>query len=284
MQTTLFINLACAILIATGLSGTAAGQQSTSDRGSRPDLDEIRKVSTLIKTEVLNRANEKIAGVSDLILTPEGRIEYAILSVGGIVGIGARYTAIPWSKLEVKHPHDKWAVNLDMTKDRLQQAPMLQDEHYKELTNPQWIARIHEFFGGQGTGTGTTEAAGEKSSAHAQQKVLRASKILGATLKSPRDETLGDVKDLLLDRNDRVAFAVIGHGGVLGIGENYIPVPWTKLRLTYRPEDTSVAAVIDVSKDQLERAPLVKGSTYETMLAPGFTAQVYRYFGIGGRE
>ncbi len=76
------------------------------------------------------------------------------------------------------------------------------------------------------------------------------------------------------------AFAIIGHGGVLGIGESYVAVPWSKLRFIHKPETSTLTAVIDMTKDQLEKAPLVRGNDYETMLAPGFAGQVYRYFGV----
>jgi sporulation protein YlmC with PRC-barrel domain len=280
MRRTIVTSLAASIVFAAALSGAAFAQQGTSERKSHTDLDEIRKVSSLLKSEVLNRAIEKIASVSDLILLPDGKIQYAILGVGGVVGIGTKYTAIPWNRLEVKHPHGKWAVNLDMTRDRLDQAPMLQDDNYRELANPQWVARIREFFGDKGASADSHATTEEGSSAATIQGVWRASKILDASLKSPRDESLGDVEDLLLDSKYRAAFAIIGHGGVLGIGESYIAVPWSKLRLNHKPESTALTAVIDMTKDQLERAPLVKGNTYETMLAPGFTGQVYRYFGV----
>jgi sporulation protein YlmC with PRC-barrel domain len=280
-----FVGLACGILLGSVLSGPAvAAQQGSSERSSRTDLDEIRMVSALLKTEVMNRANEKIATVSDLILTADGKVHYAILGVGGVVGIGTKYTAIPWSKLEAKHLHGKYAVNLDMSKDRLDQAPMLQDENYNELNNPQWIARMREFFGARDAGSTAHETSAESTSGAAQTKMLRASKIMAAALKNSRDESLGKVEDLLLDKGSRVAFAIIGHGGVLGIGESYIPVPWSKLRFTHLPDSNSLVAVLDMNKDQLEKAPLVRGSTYETMLAPGFTSQVYRFFGVEGRE
>jgi len=279
MRKHMLVNLAVGIVFATALSGGAFAQQGTSERRSHTDLDEIRKVSALLKTDVLNRANERIASVSDLILLPDGKIRYAILGVGGVVGIGTKYTAIPWNRLEVKHTQGKWAANLDMTRDRLDQAPMLQDDNYRELADPQWVARIREFFGDQGASADSHATTAEGSSAATVQGVWRASKVLDASLKSPRDESLGDVEDLLLDREYRAAFAIIGHGGVLGIGESYIPVPWSKLRFNHKPESTALSAVIDRTKDQLEKAPLVKGNTYETMLAPGFTGQVYRYFG-----
>jgi sporulation protein YlmC with PRC-barrel domain len=284
MRKTILMSLASTMFFATVLSSAAFAQKATSERRSHTDLDEIRKVSSLLKSEVLNRANEKIASVSDLILLPDGKIQYAILGVGGVVGIGTKYTAIPWKRLDVKHVHGKWAVSLDMTRDRLDQAPMLQDDHYRELANPQWVARVRDFFGDKGAAADAQSTDAESGSAATPQTVWRASKVLDASLRNPRDESLGKVEDLLLDRDDRAAFAIIGHGGVLGIGESYIAVPWSKLRLSQKPESTSLTAVIDTTRDQLEKAPLVKGSTYETMLAPGFTEQVYRFFNAEDRK
>ena len=76
------------------------------------------------------------------------------------------------------------------------------------------------------------------------------------------------------------AFVIIGRGGVLGIGENYIPIPWEKLGFGANRETAAVSVKIDATKAQLEMAPLVKGSNYATLMAPGFAEQVRRYFGV----
>ena len=157
---------------------------------------------------------------------------------------------------------------------------MFQDDSYRELANPRWVTRSREFFGDKDAAADLHAAAAQASSAATPQTVWRASKILDAKLKNPRDESLGDVDDLLLDHDDRAAFVIIGHGGVLGIGESYVAVPWSKLRFSHKPETSTLTAVIDMTKDQLEKAPLVRGNDYETMLAPGFAGQVYRYFGV----
>lgn len=269
--------LTAVALLSCGLGGSAFSQQSDSGRGSRTELDQIRKVSALRKAEVLNQANEKIASVTDLILSPDGKVHYAVLSVGGVVGIGAKYTAIPFEKLDVRHVNGKWAVNLPMTKEGLEKAPMFETDTYKEIINPQWVARVREFYATHGSTTGA-RGRDQVVASEPLSMVLRASKILGAALKNTQSESLGSVEDLLLDRNSKIAFAIIGHGGVLGIGESFIPVPWSKLSLHYQPEDTTVVAKIDTTKQQIERAPLVKGDSYETMMAPGFTDQVCRYF------
>src|SRR5262249_20572552 len=99
-----------------------------------------------------------------------------------------------------------------------------------------------------------------------------------AKVKNARNEDLGKMEDLLLDRTHRVAFAIVGRGGVLGVGEHYIPVPWSKLGLSTNPENAAITVSLDATKAQLEKAPLIKGDTYPTLLAPGFADEVRRYF------
>lgn len=252
--------------------GMAAQQVSEAAQRSRSDLDEIRKVSSLLDTDVMNRMNENIAGIEDLVLAPEGTIHYAVLSHGGIAGVGAKYFAVPWDLFDVKHVNGKWAVNLDMSKDALGKAPMFQDSSYKDLMKPEWVAKVHEYF--------HPRAGRETRIPAALPMVLRATKINDAKLKNNQNQDVGELVELLLDRNYRAAYAIVGRGGVLGIGESYIPIPWSKLRMTYNRENTAVTAVIDATKQKLEQAPLVKEDTYATMLAPGFAGQVDRYFGV----
>ncbi|HEX8200603.1 MAG TPA: PRC-barrel domain-containing protein [Isosphaeraceae bacterium] len=281
MQRMMATTIACSLVLALGSAGVTAQQPSAPGGGARPDLGEIRKVSSLLDVDVLNRANEEIAGIEDLVLSTDGRVLYAVLSRGGVADIGAESTAVPWEVLNVRHVNGKWAVNLDMTEEALEKAPTFQQDDYKELTNPQWVARVHDFYRPQ---TAVDGQPGREPRAQALQSVVCAAKIVGANLKNAANEDIGEVKDLLLDRTGRMAFAILGHGGTLGIGESFVPVPWSKLRLNYNREDTAITVQIPVTKEQLEKAPLVKEDTYATLLAPGFVDQVYRYFGMNGPE
>ena len=44
---------------------------------------------------VLNDANETVATIDDLIVTPNQTIPFAVLSVSDFVGIGTRYVVVP---------------------------------------------------------------------------------------------------------------------------------------------------------------------------------------------
>jgi hypothetical protein len=274
------------VALLLGAAAMAAQQRSAPTGAGRGDPDEIRRVSTLIGTHVVSRANIKIADIRDLVLSPGGAPLYAILGCGGVAGVGETYTALPFDVLEVRHVQGKWAVNLDMSVADINRAPAIQSENYRELTDPQWIARVNQFIQrhGESRAQPNSGAGLAQREPRAVERVLLASKIRGAKLKNSQNEELGKIEDLLLDAMYRVEFVIVGRGGVLGIGETYIPVPWSKLGLTINAENAAVAAAIDSSKAQLEKAPIVKGDNYATLLAPGFAEQVRHYFGVTKRE
>ena len=89
------------------------------------------------------------------------------------------------------------------------------------------------------TGTGHTSA-------------IRASKVIGTTVKDSAGERLGKVEDLVLDKqSNSILFGVMGFGGVLGMGEKYHPVPWAALDY----DKDANAYVINLTKEQLKAAP-----------------------------
>jgi sporulation protein YlmC with PRC-barrel domain len=81
---------------------------------------------------------------------------------------------------------------------------------------------------------------------------IRASKVIGTTVKDSTGERLGEVKDVVLDKqSNSILFSVMSFGGVLGMGEKYHPVPWAALDYD-KAED---AYIINLTKEQLKAAP-----------------------------
>jgi hypothetical protein len=95
-----------------------------------------------------------------------------------------------------------------------------------------------------------------------------------------QNEEVGKIEDLLLDRKGCVAFVILGRGGLVGIGESFIPVPWAKLNLRKAQDGNTMLMTIHATKEQLEKAPVVKGDNYATLLARGFAKEVRHYFGV----
>jgi hypothetical protein len=79
------------------------------------------RVSKVIGSTVVNDANETVGTIDDLIVTPGEKVPFAVLSVGGFLGLGTRYVVDPYNSLQVK---DKVHMLLaGVTKDSLTALP-----------------------------------------------------------------------------------------------------------------------------------------------------------------
>jgi hypothetical protein len=67
----------------------------------------------------------------------------------------------------------------------------------------------------------------------------RASKLVGVNVYNDSNEKIGDINDLILDSSGRVANAVIGVGGFLGMGEHNVAVTFDQLKFAKEPVKTA---------------------------------------------
>jgi sporulation protein YlmC with PRC-barrel domain len=146
----------------------------------------------------------------------------------------------------------------------------------------------------------STAGAQDKSTAPARETTAatdkmdlkgtwRSTKLIGLDIYNRADEKLGDINEILLDKDGRVKAVVIGVGGFLGMGEHDIAVSMDKLKFMEEPHKSAKAdradsksttgssaqarrdaandwmpdhAVMDATKDQLKAMPQFKYASY----------------------
>jgi hypothetical protein len=76
--------------------------------------------SKIVGSPVVNDANEKIGEVDDLLVEPSDKVLFAVLSVGGFLGMGERLVVVPFSSLQIS---GKKVMLPGGTKDTLKALP-----------------------------------------------------------------------------------------------------------------------------------------------------------------
>ena len=104
---------------------------------------------------------------------------------------------------------------------------------------------------------------------------LKASSMLGTKVVNPAGDSLGDVKEVVIDpRTGKVAYAVVSFGGFLGMGEKLFAVPFTALK--YHVEKNEYA--LDVSKERLKNAPGFDPDHWPSMSDEKWNREIYKYY------
>jgi sporulation protein YlmC with PRC-barrel domain len=132
--------------------------------------------------------------------------------------------------------------------------------------------------------------SGEMSSDQGQ--LARVSDVTGTNVKNSKGENLGEIENLMIDTSSgRIAYAVIGYGGVVGMGEKYVAVPWQSVQ--WAPSQSVAMVNADKSTfDSLaftgDKWPDLASSEYRQKIQGKFqsapTGQVYGYVAPTGEQ
>lgn len=123
------------------------GQHSESNMRMAQDQIAMQRVSQQMNRDVYGPDDKKIGVIQDLVLDAENnRIAYAVLSFGGVMGVGDKYFAIPWSSIEHK-PNQKDRVYLNTSEDQLKQAPGFDKNNWPDTASATYRHSIDSYYG-----------------------------------------------------------------------------------------------------------------------------------------
>jgi hypothetical protein len=117
--------LASAAMISIALLSSGAEAQGTPQTVELAKVD-VQKLSAgyraskVIGSSVVNEANETIGKIDDLLVSRDGKQPYAVLSVGGFLGMGTRLAVVPYETLRFA---DKKVTLPGGTKEGLKKLP-----------------------------------------------------------------------------------------------------------------------------------------------------------------
>jgi len=104
----------------------------------------------------------------------------------------------------------------------------------------------------QSSSTSTATPPAKVTATQLQPGQIRATQMDGSTVYDAQNQKLGDIKDIILDKDGKVAAVILDVGAFLGVGGKYVAVGMNDLKITQ--DNNKPRFAVDMTKDQLKSA------------------------------
>jgi len=116
----------------------------------------------------------------------------------------------------------------------------------------------------------------------AKQTYMGSEKIIGSYVYGTNNESVGDFNSVVLDEEGKICCAIVGVGGVAGVGETEIAVPWEAFNCECIMEDgeKSCRATLPMSVEQLRGAPQLEADEYGDLYDDSWVETNAKFYGV----
>jgi hypothetical protein len=96
-------------------------------------------------TEVYNHDGTHLGSVEDVMIDKiSGKVAYAVMSFGGVFGIGEKYHPLPWSTLHYDTGKDGYVVNL--SQEQLKGGPTFERTAAPDWQDRGYEEKLHKYY------------------------------------------------------------------------------------------------------------------------------------------
>ncbi|MER8699336.1 PRC-barrel domain-containing protein [Mesorhizobium sp. M0768] len=281
MIRTLLTTTAVATLIATGAfaqsATTPAPAQPPAVENSAPAAPVQRAegslVTNIIGESVYNGTGdnaENIGKITDVVFDERGEVKSVVIGVGGFLGIGTKNVVFDYKKMEwAERNGDRWLI-AQTTKDELTAQPDFDRRPY-DPTPPPASADNAAPAAPSTSAQNTTPAPAAPAEPVKRAEGNLATNIIGETVYNGTGDdaqNIGDVNDIVINKEAKAQSLVIGVGGFLGIGEKNVAYDFDKAQWAERNGDRWLVA--QTTREELTAQPDFDRKPYDP--APATTA------------
>ncbi len=106
---------------------------------------QLVKSDQVIGVNVINNEREDLGKIEELVLDKQnGHVVYAVLSFGGVMGIGDKLFALPWKALSYNKEEEAYVLPLN--KEKLKNAPGFDKDHWPNMGDNVWRNDVESFY------------------------------------------------------------------------------------------------------------------------------------------
>lgn len=244
----------------SGKESTMSGPTESGSMATMP-MDVIR-ASKLHDMKIMGLQNEELGKVHDVVLTPDlTTVSYVALQRGGVLGVGEKLYAIPWSAVSMSA--DGKSLSVAISKKDIESSQGFDSKKWPDKGDAQWSKTPGE--------TGSMMSMNPDDEMF---RMRRLSETLKTDVRDRGDTELGKLSDLGIDQvPGRVVYGIVAWGS-LGKKENYAAVPWDMFVLQPKPR----LAMIDADRNMLQSVAF-EMSNWKSLSDRSYADKLYQQFG-----
>jgi sporulation protein YlmC with PRC-barrel domain len=119
------------------------GMYANSATGPGPAL---MGANTLLGNDVYNNDGVDLGDIKEFMVDmATGKVAYAVLAFGGLLGMGDKLFAVPWAALKLDTANKRFS--LDVSKAALKDAPGFDKNRWPSMSDRTWAKGVHTFYG-----------------------------------------------------------------------------------------------------------------------------------------
>ncbi len=198
---------------------------------------------------LLDSAGISIGSVSEVTLGLDNHAVHLVVDVGGLLGVGAHAIAIPLPAVRLRPAEEsgdaKVWLSLNISQSALEKAPTLMARDRLELTDVAWTQRNATFYG-----LSPSDTTADSQQATRPLRVITVAELIDQEVLGQVDSVaIAYLDDILLGFNSSpLEYAILGYGGALGIGKEYVAIPFKDIAVKVQPPlDSQPLAAITIT-------------------------------------
>jgi len=104
------------------------------------------KASTMIGTNVSNPEGDSLGVIKEIVIEPRSfKVAYVVVSFGGFFRMSGKLFAMPLGLF--RYDANKSEYILDLAKEKLEEAPGFDPEHWPSMANETWHREVFDYYG-----------------------------------------------------------------------------------------------------------------------------------------
>lgn len=236
----------------------------------------LQSAEAVVGSQVQNAQGEKLGDVEQLILDNNNQaVTYVVIASGD------RFYPVPWTAFD----RGTETYILDMTADKLRQAPNVTSLNTSQFTGADLKLKSHDYYAAQIAAVQAKcmdqhamsrmkDKAESMMGEEKQPNLCSSNDIIGYDIQDTQGKALGELDDIVFDvRQGNLAYGLISFGGIMGIGQKTAAVPWEAVMIMPGQE----IAKLDTDEKTLQASVLPDGDI-QGLSEPTFARQVHREF------